>query len=99
MNLRPLRPDQQQKQSSRWSYKQHSKDFVGWVNKLGVERTWAGKLAYLLDTRFQVRRIALLFLFALAVSFFISWDFEVSYSGYKEGDLATTDIKSPIAFE
>ncbi|MDZ4677860.1 MAG: HDIG domain-containing protein [Oligoflexia bacterium] len=99
MNLRPLRPDQQQKPHTRWSYQKNSEDFIGWVNKLGIERTFAGRIAHVLDTRFKLRSIALLFLFCLALSFFISLDYDVSYSGFKEGDLARTDIKSPLAFE
>jgi cyclic-di-AMP phosphodiesterase PgpH len=99
MNLKPLKPDQQQKHPTRWSYHQNSKDFIGWVNRLGIERTWAGRLASYLDQRFQLRAIALLFIFALALSFFIYWDIDISYTGYKEGDLATADIKSPISFE
>jgi len=99
MNLRPLRPDQQQKASARWNYQHNSEAFVGWVNKLGIERTWAGRLAHFLDSRFKLRRVALLFLYSIALSFFISWDFELTYTGYREGDLATTDIKSPLAFE
>lgn len=99
MNLKPLKPEQQQKHPTRWSYQQNSKDFVVWVNKLGIERTWAGRLAHFLDTRFHLRKVALLFIFALALSFFIGWDLDLTYTGYKEGDLASADIKSPISFE
>ncbi len=99
MNLKPLRPDQQQKHPTRWSYQQNSRDFVGWVNKLGIERTPIGRVASYLDSKFHIRRIGILFIFSMALSFFISWDFEVTYTGYKEGDLVTQDIRSPIAFE
>jgi len=99
MNLKPLRPDQQQKSSARWNYQKNSEDFIHWVNRLGIERTLVGRLAHQMDERFHLRRVALIFLFSLSISFLISWDFELSYSGYKEGDLATADIKSPLTFE
>src|SRR4051812_10441994 len=99
MNLKPLRPDQQQKNQARWNYHKNSEDFILWVNRLGIERTWIGRLVHKLDERFSLRRIAGIFFFALVLSFLISWDFELSYSGYKEGDLSTADIKSPISLE
>src|SRR4051812_29158668 len=99
MNLKPVKPDQQQKHFTRWIYHQHSQDFVGWVNKLGIERTWIGRIAHYLDNRFHLQRVALFFIFSLALSFFISWDVDVSFTGYKEGDLAAQDIKSPMTYE
>jgi len=99
MNLKPLRSDQQQKPPTRWNYQKNSEDFIHWVNRLGIERTFIGRLVHRVDERFHLRRIALIFLFSLSVSFLISWDFELSYSGYKEGDLASADIKSPLSFE
>lgn len=99
MNLRQLRPDQQEKPNARWNYLHHTKNFVGWVNKFGIERTAVGRFAHALDARFKIKSLSLLFLFCLAISFFIAWDFDVTYSGYREGDLATSNIKSPMAFE
>src|SRR5580698_9589500 len=101
MNLRPLRPDQQQKQkpATRWNYHRQSEDFIGWVNKLGLEKTWIGRVAENLNSRFKIQKITLLFLFSLTLSFLISWDSQVSYSGYKEGTLVGSDIKSPTNFE
>lgn len=99
MNLKQLRPDQQQKTNTRLSYRQRTEDFVSWVNRLGIERTWLGRVAHKLDSQFHLRHFLFLFLFCLGLSFFISWDFDISYSGYKEGDLATSDIKSPLSFE
>src|SRR5438105_5908359 len=92
MNLKPVKPDQQQKHFTRWNYHRHSQDFVGWVNKLGIERTWIGRAAHYLDSRFRLQQVALLFIFALGLSFYIAWDVEINYSGYKEGDLATMEI-------
>ncbi|MBK9293224.1 MAG: HDIG domain-containing protein [Oligoflexia bacterium] len=99
MNLRQLRPDQQEKPNARWNYLQHTKNFVGWVNKFGIERTFIGRFAHALDARFKVKNLTLVFLFCLFISFFVYWDFDFSYSGYKEGDVATTSIKSPLSFE
>jgi putative nucleotidyltransferase with HDIG domain len=101
MNLRPLRPDQQQKQkpATRWSYHRHSEDFIGWVNKLGIEKTWVGRVVENLDAKFKLRKIAFLFLFSLTLSFLISWNTQVNLGSYKEGNLVAADIKSPITFD
>ena len=101
MNLKPLRPDQQQKAPARWNYQKNSEDFISWVNRLGIERTFVGRIAHKLDERFKLRRLLLVFLFSLVLSFLISfsWEFDTFNSSYKEGDLAAADIKSPLSFE
>src|SRR5438105_2550088 len=101
MNLRPIRPDQQQKQKPtiRWSYRHHSEDFIGWVNRLGIEKTWIGRLVESLDDKFKIKRIALLFLFSLGLSFLISWNNEVPLEIYREGDLVNSDVRSPFTFD
>lgn len=71
---------------------------MDWVNSLGIEKTWLGKLIYILETSFRVRMTAILFLFTLALSFLITLEFDPIYTGYKEGDIAAIDIRSPITF-
>lgn len=98
MNLRPGKTNGQGPKKPQVR-SQQSTDFIAWVNKLGIERTWMGKFAHYLDSQFYLRKIGMLFLFTLGVSFLITWDFKSDYRGYLEGDLVTSDIKSPITFE
>jgi len=100
MNIRPIRPDPEKKSiERRWNVQQRKDDFIGWVNELGIERTWAGKLAHNLDDRFNLRRVAWLFLFTLFLAFVLSVEYQVSYKNYAEGGLAAEDIRSPLSFE
>lgn len=82
----------------RSKYIDHSLEFLEWVNELGFERTWLGRMAQRLDEMFRVRRLSLLFLFGLGLSFLMFFDFDLSYS-YRAGDKAVRDITSPISFE
>lgn len=72
-----------------------SRRFLDFVQHLGIEKTWAGELLQRLESRFQIRWVALLFLFCLLLSLVIFSDFEFPYA-YQAGDVATTDIKSPV---
>jgi membrane-associated HD superfamily phosphohydrolase len=98
MNLRPLRPDQHQKHPTRWSYQQGSEDFIGWVNSLGIEKTILGRFLLWVDRYLQLKRSLGILLFFMFLSFFISWDVDTRFAGYKEGDLAAGDIRSPLSF-
>ena len=78
----------------RRKYVDHSLNFVKWVNQLGFERSALGRLAYFLDTKFSIRRVLLLFLFCLGLSFLLFYDF-VLLGEYSIGEVALSDIKSP----
>ncbi len=79
----------------RSKYMDPSHHFHDFVQNLGFEKTWFGQLAARLEVRYQLRWVALLFLFCLTLSLVIFSDFEVPYS-YKVGDVAASDIKSPV---
>ncbi|MDX9731676.1 MAG: HDIG domain-containing protein [Bdellovibrionales bacterium] len=83
---------------SRSQYIDHSMRFLDWVNDLGFERTWLGRIVAKLDERLQLRRLAGLFLFALFLSFILFNDFDFSFSA-RIGETVSRDIKSPVAFE
>lgn len=85
--------------SSRSSYVDQSTKFVEWVNDLGIEKTWFGKLAYRMESSFKIRTTAILFIFCVVLSFIITAEMDPVYIGYKEGDIAPVDIKSPISFK
>jgi len=80
----------------RSKYEAPSRRFLEWVNTAGFEQTWFGKIFQYFDQRFHLRRISLLFLFCLCLSFLMFSDFEFPYSA-QIGEVATVDIKSPIS--
>ena len=48
----------------RVNYEDHSQKFLNWVDHLGLERTFFGRLAVHLEEKFSVRRFAFVFLFS-----------------------------------
>ncbi|HEX4924582.1 MAG TPA: HD family phosphohydrolase, partial [Bdellovibrionales bacterium] len=84
---------------NRSKYVDHSLRFVDWVNGIGIEKTIVGRLAQMIDRRFNVRRLALLFLFCLGLSFLLTFDTDFVYTGFREGDIASGDVKSPLTFD
>jgi putative nucleotidyltransferase with HDIG domain len=80
-------------------YAKHSQKFVDWVDKMGFEKTVPGQLAVFLERRFKLRRLALLFLFSLVLAGILNSNLEYVYTGYRVGEIASTDIKSPASFE
>lgn len=83
---------------SRSHYIDHSMRFLDWVNDLGFEKTFLGSIIAKLDERLQLRRLAMLFLFSLLLSFLLFNDFDFTFSA-RIGDTVTRDIKSPLTFE
>lgn len=83
---------------SRYNYIDHSKRFLDWVNDLGFEQTPFGRFMHQLDDRFNIRRVALLFFFSLCLSFLVFYEFDFSHK-VVVGEVAATDIKSPISFQ
>lgn len=79
-------------------YIDHSLRFLDWVNELGFEKTWAGRLAQRMDDAFRIRRLSLLFLFSFILSVLLFYDFDFSFSA-RVGERATRDIKSPLSLE
>src|SRR5690606_27135340 len=73
--------------------------FVDWVNSIGIERTWFGRVLAYFDEKFMIRRFALVFLFSFALASLLTMDLDFVYVGYRAGDLATTNIKSPMSFD
>lgn len=80
---------------ARLNYSDPSLRFLNWVNSLGFEKTRLGQLVYKLDSRFRIRRVAILFFFSLALCFFLFNEFTVS-EDYRQGQIAITDIRSPV---
>src|SRR5688572_15802523 len=83
----------------RSKYVDHSLRFVEWVNGLGLEKTLFGRFAQTLDRLFMVRRLAFLFLFSLALAFVLTLDVDFVYTGFRESDISSVDVKSPLSFD
>jgi cyclic-di-AMP phosphodiesterase PgpH len=86
---------QQDEIHTRRQYVDHSLNFLNWVNQFGFERTAFGRLAFYLDRKYSLRRVLLLFLFSLGLSFLLYYDFEM-IGEYSIGEIAPADIKSPM---
>ena len=82
---------------TRTRYLDHSRRFLEWVDSLGFEHSPLGRLAHHLDQKLGIRRISLLFLFTLSLSFLLFYDFEFPYQ-VNVGNVASNDINSPISF-
>ncbi len=82
----------------RSKYIDHSLGFLDWVNGLGFEKTWFGRVLHRIDQVFRLRGIAFLFLFSVLLGFLLYLDFDFSYS-LRSGEVAPRDVKSPISFE
>lgn len=82
----------------RSKYVHHKLQFVEWVNRLGLEKTFFGRLILRLEELVNARRLLLLFLFCVMLSGLLLYEFDFSVN-LREGDIATSDIKSPISFE
>ncbi len=87
----------QSSKKHRVKYTHHSQKFLDFVNSLGFEKTFIGRMAFILDTRFNIRNLSTLFLFCFLLSFLIFFNFEMRMP-VSVGEVAATDVKSPIEF-
>jgi putative nucleotidyltransferase with HDIG domain len=83
----------------RTGYADPSHDFADWVNSLGLERTWWGRLIGRLEERFHLQRFSAIFLFCLALAWLVNFDMSFTYVGYELGNQVTSDLKTPVAIE
>jgi len=80
-----------------WSV--HANLWIGWTH-LGSKRTWLGHILFMLDARASKCDVSLLFsFFSFILALLLTLNLDFVYTNYKIGDLATTDIKSPLTFE
>lgn len=94
-----LKNTQKENTSIRSQYEDHSNKFLDYVNSLGIEKTWIGRFLFVIEEKFRLRRLFLVIVFSLLLSLLITSNFDFAYTGYKQGDVAGSDIKSPISFE
>ena len=82
----------------RQNYSDHSQKFHDWVESLGFERTWFGRWVVFLEETLQMRRLSLLLLFCLLLAFTIHWEIR-GLDHFRVGEVATSDLISPLSFE
>ncbi len=81
----------------RAKYSDPSRRFLDWVRDAGFGHSFVTRLAALLEERLGIKAWASIFLFCLLLSFVIFWDVDVQHE-VSLGDVASSDIKSPISF-
>lgn len=84
--------------ATRVSYEDHSLKFLDWVDSIGLEKTFFGRLLQLLEEKLFIRRAALIFLYCVLLSYTIFYQFDIPYK-FEVGDVAKFEVTSPIAFE
>jgi len=94
-----LKSSKNENSSIRSKYEDHSNKFLDYVNSLGIEKTWIGRVLFIVEEKFRLRRLFLVIVFSLLLSLLITSNFDFAYTGYKQDDVASSDIKSPISFE
>tara|TARA_B100001248_G_scaffold219808_1_gene175440 strand:+ start:8196 stop:10628 length:2433 start_codon:yes stop_codon:yes gene_type:complete len=95
----PEESNKKAKNVVRKKYSSPSKNFLDWVNGLGIEKTFLGRWLHFLDEHLNFRYVSYIFIFCFALSLVIHFEqkpFNVSYSA---GDVVSVDIKSPYEFE
>lgn len=69
-----------------------------WAYRLGIEKTWLGRFLLRLEKSSRLRRWTLTLIFCFLLSFLVFYELEFSVD-LVVGEVATRDVKSPIAFE
>ncbi len=82
----------------RVNYEDHSLKFLDWVDRLGIERTYFGRIAVILEQRYKIRRFAFVFLFAVVLSYAITFEIRTPMN-FQIGDVVKYDVVSPVSFE
>lgn len=82
----------------RENYEDHSLKFLDWAHHLGFERTWLGRILLIIEEKFQIKRISFTFFFALLLAYAITFEIRTP-TNYQVGDIAKSDIISPVSFE
>lgn len=83
---------------SRVNYEDHSLKFLDWVDQLGFEKTWLGKLLVEIEERFRARRFGIIFLFSLILAYAITFEINTPME-FQIGDIVKFEVSSPVSFE
>ncbi|MGZ5280242.1 MAG: HD family phosphohydrolase, partial [Pseudobdellovibrionaceae bacterium] len=82
----------------RVNYEDHSLKFLDWVDRLGLERTFLGRLAGRIEDKLQTRRFAFVFIFSLLLAYAITFEIRTQMD-FQIGEVVKYDVVSPVSFE
>ena len=82
----------------RYKYEDYTHPIVDWVNKLGLEKKWWGRLLLRLEAAFHLRRLFVLLLFSFMIAWVVSYELPIPIS-YDVGEVATSTLNSPLSFQ
>jgi putative nucleotidyltransferase with HDIG domain len=83
---------------TRVNYEDHSLKFLDWVDRLGLERTFLGRVAGRIEEKLQTRRFAFVFIFTLILAYAITFEVRTPMN-FQLGDVVKYDVVSPVTFE
>jgi putative nucleotidyltransferase with HDIG domain len=95
-----MRSDKNKKETThtRVNYEDHSLKFLDWVDRLGLEKTFLGRIASWLEDKFSLRRFGAVFLFTWILAYAITFEVREPLD-FQVGDLVKFDVISPVSFE
>lgn len=82
----------------RENYEDHSQRFSDWARKLGLEKSPVLAILSRLEEHFSVRRFLSIVGFSIVLATALTFEVRTSMQ-YQAGDVAKTDIVSPLSFE
>lgn len=94
----PMNKDNQKPSFNRINYEDPSHKYLDWVHQLGLEKTFFGKKLNWLEDKFSIRKVLIVLLFCLLLSYLIFFQIKIPHN-FKVGDIANVDVISPINFE
>lgn len=96
--MQRLNPNKKQTPPSRDHWEDPRPQFLDWVEKQGLEKTWAGRWFLDLEERLSLRRMGFIFSFCLALSILLFFPMRVPIE-LRVGDTAKVDVSAPLSFE
>ncbi len=82
----------------REKYHDHRMSFLDWVQNSGFERTFVGRALLYIEDKLQIQRFAFVLLYSVVLAYLLTFEFHTP-THYQVGDVARTEVKSPVAFE
>lgn len=82
----------------RYKYEVYTHPIVDWVNRLGLEKSWWGRILLSLEARWSLRRLFVLMFFSFIIAWVVSFELPIPMN-YVVGEIATNAISSPISFQ
>ncbi len=82
----------------RHKYEDYTHPIVDWVNRLGLEKTWWGRLLLRAEAQLHIRRLFVLMAFSFLIAWMVSFELPIPIS-YDVGEIATTSLSSPVSFQ